>query len=83
MQTWQRRRAGSSKVPLGGFGSLTGIAGPQRFSIHRAAGASAARLPTAHTCFNQLDLPPYDCKEQLRERLVMAIHEGATGFGFA
>jgi E3 ubiquitin-protein ligase HUWE1 len=40
------------------------------------------RLPSAHTCFNQLDLPEYESKEVLRERLRMAIHEGATGFGF-
>jgi hypothetical protein len=75
-------RVGSSKVPLGGFSSLTGLSGPQRFSIHKAGG-SKERLPTAHTCFNQLDLPPYDSKDELKERLLLAIHEGATGFGFA
>lgn len=37
----------------------------------------------AHTCFNQLDLVEYESKEQLRERLRTAIHEGAEGFGFA
>ena len=63
--------------------ALTGISGPQRFSIHRASGAAGARLPTAHTCFNQLDLPAYDSAEVLKERLLLAIHEGATGFGFA
>jgi hypothetical protein len=45
-------------------------------------GATENRLPTAHTCFNQLDLPEYDSKATLVERLAMAIHEGATGFGF-
>ena len=40
------------------------------------------RLPSAHTCFNQLDLPEYKTKEQLVERLAVAIHEGAEGFGF-
>ena len=74
--------AGTSKVPLGGFANLQGISGPQRLSIHRAYG-DPSRLPSAHTCFNQLDLPEYGSKEQLRERLLMAIHEGATGFGFA
>lgn len=48
----------------------------------QAYGASENRLPSAHTCFNQLDLPEYENKEILRERLLMAIHEGATGFGF-
>jgi hypothetical protein len=73
--------AGTSKVPLGGFRSLQGISGPQRFQIHKSYGATD-RLPSAHTCFNQLDLPEYESKEQLAERLAMAIHEGHEGFGF-
>lgn len=72
---------GTSKVPLGGFRALQGISGPQRFQIHKSYGA-ADRLPSAHTCFNQLDLPEYGSKEQLGERLAMAIHEGHEGFGF-
>jgi E3 ubiquitin-protein ligase HUWE1 len=72
---------GTSKVPLGGFRSLQGISGPQRFQIHKSYGATD-RLPSAHTCFNQLDLPEYESKEQLGERLAMAIHEGHEGFGF-
>jgi len=73
---------GTSKVPLEGFKALQGIGGPQKFQIHKAYGASEGRLPSAHTCFNQLDLPEYDSKEQLAERLAMAIHEGHEGFGF-
>jgi len=72
---------GTSKVPLEGFKALQGIGGPQKFQIHKAYGPPD-RLPSAHTCFNQLDLPEYDSKEVLKERLLMAIHEGATGFGF-
>jgi E3 ubiquitin-protein ligase HUWE1 len=74
--------AGSSKVPLEGFRALTGISGPQQFSIHKSNGSSD-RLPTAHTCFNQLDLYPYESQQQLHDRLLLAIHECATGFGFA
>ena len=37
----------------------------------------------AHTCFNQLDLVEYESKEQLKERLLTAISEGAVGFGCA
>jgi E3 ubiquitin-protein ligase HUWE1 len=73
---------GTSKVPLGGFATLQGVHGPQRFSIHKAFGPPD-RLPTAHTCFNQLDLVEYETKEQLKERLLTAISEGAVGFGFA
>ncbi|KAL0906611.1 hypothetical protein M5K25_025120 [Dendrobium thyrsiflorum] len=72
---------GTSKVPLEGFSALQGISGPQRFQIHKAYG-SPNHLPSAHTCFNQLDLPEYPAKEQLQERLLLAIHEGSEGFGF-
>ena len=74
---------GSSKVPLGGFAALQGISGPQKFQIHRAYGGGGRRLCTAHTCFNQLDLPEYGSLEELKERLALAIHEGNEGFGFA
>lgn len=72
---------GTSKVPLEGFKALQGISGPQRFQIHKAYG-TPERLPSAHTCFNQLDLPEYSSKEQLRERMLLAIHEASEGFGF-
>ncbi|XP_062194138.1 E3 ubiquitin-protein ligase UPL1-like isoform X2 [Phragmites australis] len=72
---------GTSKVPLEGFKALQGISGPQRFQIHKAYG-DPDRLPSAHTCFNQLDLPEYTSKEQLEERLLLAIHEASEGFGF-
>ncbi|BGP42101.1 E3 ubiquitin-protein ligase tom1 [Rhodotorula kratochvilovae] len=73
---------GSSRVPLEGFGSLQGMQGVTRFNIHKAA--NNASLPTAHTCFNQLDLPcGYDSYEQLRKQLLLAITEGSQGFAFA
>lgn len=37
-------------------------------------------LPEAHTCFNQLVLPHYDCPDVLREKLIIAI-SNAEGFG--
>ena len=46
---------GTSKVPLQGFASLEGMNGVQKFQIHRDD-RSTDRLPSAHTCFNQLDL---------------------------
>ena len=72
---------GTSKVPLDGFKALQGISGPQRFQIHKAYGGGK-RLCSAHTCFNQLDLPEYSTKEELQERLLFAIREGSEGFGF-
>ncbi|XAR48483.1 Ubiquitin--protein ligase [Bertholletia excelsa] len=72
---------GTSKVPLEGFSALQGISGSQKFQIHKAYGSSD-HLPSAHTCFNQLDLPDYPSKQHLEERLLLAIHEGNEGFGF-
>ncbi|KAG2391709.1 E3 ubiquitin-protein [Vigna angularis] len=69
------------RVPLDGFSALQGISGSQKFQIHKAYG-SPDHLPSAHTCFNQLDLPEYPSKQHLEERLLLAVHEGSEGFGF-
>merc|ERR1719421_1625714 len=71
---------GTSQVPLEGFKGLVGMRGPQKFSIHKAYGED--RLPTAHTCFNQLDLPDYPSEEVLQKKLLQAICEAHEGFGF-
>ncbi|XP_034939530.1 E3 ubiquitin-protein ligase HUWE1 isoform X2 [Chelonus insularis] len=73
---------GTSKVPLQGFGALEGMNGVQKFQIHRDD-RSTDRLPSAHTCFNQLDLPVYETYDKLRSNLLKAIHECSEGFGFA
>ena len=73
---------GTSKVPLEGFKALQGVNGPQKSQIHKSFG-STSLLPTSHTCFNQLDLPEYESKEQLKDRLLIAVREGAAGFGLA
>ncbi|KAI0081201.1 hypothetical protein K474DRAFT_1768664 [Panus rudis PR-1116 ss-1] len=73
---------GTSRVPLGGFAELQGVQGNQKFSIHKAYG-DPDRLPQAHTCFNQIDLPQYSSYEMLRQQLLLAINEGGEGFGFA
>lgn len=43
-------------------------------------GEDDERLPSSHTCFNQLLIPKYTSKEKLRQKLETAI-ENATGFG--
>jgi len=73
---------GTSKVPLQGFAALEGMNGVQKFQIHRDD-RSTDRLPSAHTCFNQLDLPAYETFDKLRLYLLKAIHECSEGFGFA
>ena len=72
---------GTAKVPLEGFVALEGMNGPQKFQIHKAYG-DPDRLATAHTCFNQLDLPEYPSYEQMVEKLKMAFMEANQGFGF-
>lgn len=73
---------GTSKVPLDGFQALQGSDGLKRFNIHKSFTGSH-QLPSAHTCFNQLDLPQYPSEEITREKLLIAIREGSEGFGFA
>jgi E3 ubiquitin-protein ligase HUWE1 len=71
---------GTSKVPLNGFKELEGMNGFSRFNIHKEY--MSGRLPAAHTCFNQLDLPEYDSYEVLRQQLLTAINAGTGHFGF-
>ncbi|KAL2260001.1 hypothetical protein VTK26DRAFT_6133 [Humicola hyalothermophila] len=73
---------GTSKVPLNGFKELEGMNGINRFNIHRDYG-NKDRLPSSHTCFNQLDLPEYESYDILRSQLLKAITAGSDYFGFA
>ncbi|GCB62707.1 hypothetical protein scyTo_0007270, partial [Scyliorhinus torazame] len=68
---------GTSRVPMNGFAELYGSNGPQLFTIE--LWGTPEKLPRAHTCFNRLDLPPYESFEDLREKLLMAV-ENAEGF---
>jgi len=68
---------GTSRVPMNGFKELYGSNGPQPFTIEKWG--TPDNFPRAHTCFNRLDLPPYDNYHQLRDKLVKAI-EGSEGF---
>ncbi|XP_016517711.1 E3 ubiquitin-protein ligase NEDD4-like isoform X1 [Poecilia formosa] len=68
---------GTSRVPMNGFAELYGSNGPQLFTIE--LWGTSDKLPRAHTCFNRLDLPPYESFEKLREKLNIAI-ENAQGF---
>ncbi|RXM36780.1 E3 ubiquitin-protein ligase SMURF2 [Acipenser ruthenus] len=65
---------GSSRVPLQGFKALQGATGPRLFTIHQID-ASTNNLPKAHTCFNRIDVPPYESYEKLYEKLLTAIEE--------
>ena len=76
---------GLSHLPAGGFRSLQ-----PKFklvvNIHLLAPpteTSIKRLPTAHTCFNTIEVPPYATIAELREKLMLAVTEGSGSFGFA
>eukprot|EP00300_Choanocystis_sp_HF-7_P025013 c26636_g1_i1.p1 GENE.c26636_g1_i1~~c26636_g1_i1.p1 ORF type:complete len:429 (+),score=0.29 c26636_g1_i1:47-1288(+) len=64
---------GSDRVPIEGLESL-------RLAVVKQGGEGKDRLPTSHTCFNVIMLPPYDSEEQMRERLTKAI-QNCIGFG--
>ncbi|KAM4830204.1 E3 ubiquitin-protein ligase NEDD4 isoform X1 [Urocitellus parryii] len=68
---------GTSRVPMNGFAELYGSNGPQSFTVEQWG--TPEKLPRAHTCFNRLDLPPYESFEELWDKLQMAI-ENAQGF---
>ncbi|KAL3288300.1 hypothetical protein HHI36_002748 [Cryptolaemus montrouzieri] len=68
---------GTSRVPMNGFKELYGSNGPQLFTIERWG--TPDNFPRAHTCFNRLDLPPYESYATLKDKLVKAI-EGSQGF---
>ncbi|KAG5896742.1 hypothetical protein JTB14_031723 [Gonioctena quinquepunctata] len=68
---------GTSRVPMNGFKELYGSNGPQLFTIEKWG--TTDNFPRAHTCFNRLDLPPYESYTHLKDKLVKAI-EGSQGF---
>ena len=71
---------GTSGVPSCGFGYLKSNDDNVRlFSIH-GVHLDTCVYPRSHTCFNRLDLPLYETKEELAEKVKVAITMAATGF---
>ena len=52
------------------------------FALAKGDGSPDDRLPVAHTCSHEIDLPDYSSAEVLRERLFRAIREMEAGGGF-
>ncbi|PVU89203.1 hypothetical protein BB561_005490 [Smittium simulii] len=69
---------GTSRIPVNGFKDLQGSDGPRRFTIEKAGDINS--LPKSHTCFNRIDLPPYNDYQTLSYKLTLAI-ENTVGFG--
>jgi len=71
---------GTSGVPAKGFGSLQGNDGNVRkFTVHGVT-LETCVYPRSHTCFNRIDLPLYEEREELEEKLKIAITMASTGF---
>jgi E3 ubiquitin-protein ligase HECTD2 len=67
---------GSDRVPVGGITEMN-------FKISKLPFPNQTKteiLPMAHTCFNQLLLPPYKSRRKLKDKLLVAINN-AEGFG--
>ncbi|KAL4069938.1 hypothetical protein V8B97DRAFT_1900771 [Scleroderma yunnanense] len=62
---------GTSRAPVNGFKDLQGSDGPRRFTIDKSGDPS--QLPRSHTCFNRIELPPYEDLESLEKKLLLAI----------
>ena len=63
---------GSDRAPINGLKSM-------KFYIVQE-GEDDKRLPSSHTCFNQLLIPKYTSQDVLRKNLETAI-ENSEGFG--
>jgi len=71
---------GTSGVPSRGFGVLQGNDGNVRkFTIH-GVGVDVCLYPRAHTSFNRIDLPMYETRQDLKEKLKLAVPMASTGF---
>lgn len=66
---------GSDRAPITGLEDIEFILG-----IEGDKEEDQDKLPTAHTCFNQLLLPLYKTKEKLKQKLTQAV-ENCEGFG--
>jgi ubiquitin-protein ligase E3 A len=64
---------GSDRAPVNGLKAM-------KFFIVKDEVDDDMKLPSSHTCFNQLVLPNYSSKDILRQKLMMAI-DNSTGFG--
>uniref|UniRef100_A0A3Q2PVK2 HECT-type E3 ubiquitin transferase n=1 Tax=Fundulus heteroclitus TaxID=8078 RepID=A0A3Q2PVK2_FUNHE len=67
---------GTSSIPYEGFAALRGSNGPRRFCVEKWGKITS--LPRAHTCFNRLDLPPYQSFSMLYEKMLTAVEETST-----
>jgi E3 ubiquitin-protein ligase TRIP12 len=70
---------GAERLPIGGLGALQPRLTVAR-RINEAGDNSDEALPSVMTYTNYLKLPAYSSKRIMREKLLLAIHEGQEGF---
>jgi hypothetical protein len=70
---------GTSGVPPQGFGYLQSNDGQiRKFTL--LCSSEVKVFPRSHTCFNRIDLPIYETKEEMKKYLTLAITLESTGF---
>ena len=74
---------GASRVPFGGFVALESNRGNvSKFTIQSSPFERGKRnFVKAHTCFNRLDIPIFDNKNQLKEAIQFVSSNEIMGFG--
>ena len=69
---------GTSRVPVNGFEALQGRDGvARRFTLTSVELAQAA-YPRAHTCFNRIDVPLFETRQQLEGAFDVALDSEAV-----
>jgi len=71
---------GTSRVPVQGFGALQGNDGNIKIFTIDSVKLTDSVFPRAHTCFNRVDLPPYQTKAEMVFRIGQALQMEGTGF---
>ena len=74
---------GTNRVPFGGFSALESNRGNvSKFTIEYVPyDKGIKKFIKAHTCFNRLDIPNYNNKEELREAIKYISSNEIIGFG--
>ena len=74
---------GTSRVPFGGFSCLESNRGNiSKFTIEYVSYTKGKnKFIKAHTCFNRLDIPNFDTKEELQEAIKYISSNEIIGFG--
>ena len=75
---------GTSRVPVRGFCALEAGTGTiAKFTVRLTELEMAGQLPSAHTCFNRIDLPRHPSKAALEKAIMTVLSLGSSGFSEA